>query len=331
MRSLKYLRILLTIVALGILQAVQAEEPKSVSQPVAVTILHVFHEGGTVGYDAGQVAVAGSGVIYGTIPGGGPNAAGLVYRVSPDGSARILHTFSGPDGIYPSAAPIEGSDGAIYGAVQFGSTFSEHCGIYRVTNSGSFAVVYLLPNPIAGETFVARIKAPSAEQVYTIDGGSLCNKFTEIARPASISGPVFSVSEGKTPQCCGPQQAAREWNAMAERFGESVTQLVDPGHDVHRNSCSPEQPTLAASGERFGAVTCQIAGHIRCFIYRLDKHDTVSITYRFNEPLPYCRFPGPLVAADDGNLYSAIVGYSSPYLAVFRLDVGSARLTSRHE
>lgn len=313
----------LTILALGMVHPVHADAPKALSQTAVVRILYVFHDRPGLA----QVMATGDGTIYGTIAWGGPNAAGVVYRVSPGGTARILHTFSGPDGIYPAAAPIEGSDGAIYGAAQFGSTLSAHCGIYRITDSGAFDVVYLLPNPVAGETFAARIRGRSAERVYTIEGGAggaNCKNFIPETQSAQNAGPEFSiVSEHKAFGCCDQQQAVREWMATQERLGEEITQLVDPGHGLHRNSCSPDRPAPAVTGYRIGAVSCQVAGHMQCYIYQLEKSNAVSIAYHFDVPLQYCRFPAPLVSGDDGNLYGTITGYSTPYLALFRVNVGN--------
>ena len=317
MRSQRHPGSVLTILALAIVHATHADEPKVVSRPVTITILHVFHEqpGG-----AAHLMATGDGVIYGTIPWGGQNAAGLVYRVSPDGTARILHTFSGPDGIYPVAPPFEGSDGMIYGAAQFGSTLSAQCGIYRIRDSGSFAVIYVLPNPIDYEKFVARIEGRSAGRLYTIEGGAPCDKYTAATHPPQKAVPAFSVvSEhvtlaGDSAAAFARSVALSEWIAAQQRLAEEIGRGVNGG-------CNPERPTPAATGQRFGAVTCQISGHTQCFIYQLDKSDAVSITYRFDVPLQYCRFPGPLVAGDDGNLYGAIHGYASLYFAVFRVEV----------
>lgn len=312
----------LAILALAFVHAVYADEPKAASQPVTVTILHVFQ-----GHrdSAAEVMATGHGVVYGTVPRGGPGAAGLVYRVSPDGRARILHTFSGPDGIYPTTPPVEGADGAIYGAAQFGPTLSPHCGVYRITDTGSFAVVYLLPNPVGGETYVARIRGRSGGLVYSIDGEDMgCGKLVASRQSPQGANSVFSVvSEHKSFACCGPRQALTEWVATQRRLGEELTQLVKPRPDSQWFNCNPERPTAAVTGQRLGAVTCESANQAWCFIYRLDKSDVASIAYRFNVPLKYCRFPGPLVASEDGNLYGAIFDYATPYLAPFRVDVAN--------
>ncbi len=308
----------MTVAWLALMPVSHAGEPKGATVAAPIAILHVFKDRRD---SAGVISAGANGVIYGTIPLGGPDAAGLVYRVSPDGGARILHTFSGPDGIHPYGAPIEGADGAIYGTVNFGSTMNSHCGIYKITAVGTFSIEYLLPNPLDGQTFVAQVAAP-AGQVYTIAGGPYCNSFTRATQPPPKGLPVFSIiAAGVTGACCDAQRAAREWSTTQEQLGEALTQLVDPQPDVHRNECNPTQPTQAIAGEHFGLATCQIAGHARCFVYRLEKTGTASIVYRFNEPLQYCRFPGPLVAADDGDLYGVMFDYSTAYLAVFRLDL----------
>jgi uncharacterized repeat protein (TIGR03803 family) len=63
------------------------------------------------------------GFLYGTTPRGGTSLSGsygVVYRLSKTGSLTVLHSFSGPDGIQPSAAPVQASDGLLYGSTIVG-------------------------------------------------------------------------------------------------------------------------------------------------------------------------------------------------------------------
>jgi uncharacterized repeat protein (TIGR03803 family) len=63
------------------------------------------------------------GFLYGTTPRGGTSPSGsygVVYRLSKTGSLAVLHSFSGPDGIQPWAAPVQASDGKLYGSTIVG-------------------------------------------------------------------------------------------------------------------------------------------------------------------------------------------------------------------
>jgi uncharacterized repeat protein (TIGR03803 family) len=63
--------------------------------------------------------LAGDGNFYGTTrAGGGPNAAGSVFKITPAGNFTTLYGFhglNGTDGGAPMALLIEGSDGNFYG------------------------------------------------------------------------------------------------------------------------------------------------------------------------------------------------------------------------
>ena len=65
---------------------------------------------------------ARDGFFYGTTPRGGTSSGsyGVVYRMSRGGSLSVLHSFSGPDGISPSAALVQASDGLLYGSTIVG-------------------------------------------------------------------------------------------------------------------------------------------------------------------------------------------------------------------
>jgi uncharacterized repeat protein (TIGR03803 family) len=67
------------------------------------------------------------GFLYGTAPVGGLPVTGtrygVVYRMDKAGAVTVLHTFSGPDGIQPTAALVQGADGALYGSTIVGGAF----------------------------------------------------------------------------------------------------------------------------------------------------------------------------------------------------------------
>ena len=66
---------------------------------------------------------ARDGFLYGTTPRGGTSSSGsdgVVYRLSRSGSLWVLHSFSGPDGIAPSAPLFQASDGRLYGSTVVG-------------------------------------------------------------------------------------------------------------------------------------------------------------------------------------------------------------------
>src|SRR2546423_1467974 len=82
-------------------------------------ILHSFTDAPSDGGDLRAALMeASDGVLYGTTSWGGPYGAGLLFKVSKNGSGySVLHNFTNApgDGAKPFAAPLESSDGALYG------------------------------------------------------------------------------------------------------------------------------------------------------------------------------------------------------------------------
>lgn len=81
--------------------------------------------------------------FHGTINGAGARNHGAVYRLSPSGAIVYEHSFEGgADGGYPSAAPIQGADGAYYGTTVGAS--SAYAGtVYKIDTSQRYSVLHV--------------------------------------------------------------------------------------------------------------------------------------------------------------------------------------------
>ena len=68
----------------------------------------------------------GTGSLYGTTSAGGANDDGTVFKIGPNGTETILHSFAGgiTDGAGPQVALIMDSAGDLYGTTQSGGTYS---------------------------------------------------------------------------------------------------------------------------------------------------------------------------------------------------------------
>jgi uncharacterized repeat protein (TIGR03803 family) len=86
------------------------------------------------------------GSVFGTTFSGGSGGGGTVFRRAPDGSMTILHSFSlvdaktgtNIDGSQPSAAVIQGSDGSLYGAAEFGGAHGSGT-LFRISDPSFLA------------------------------------------------------------------------------------------------------------------------------------------------------------------------------------------------
>ncbi len=117
------------------------------------TTLHVFGQPGQSG--DGAVPLAGmiidqAGNLYGTTSLGGSGSSGVyggvVFKLTPDGTETILHSFlGGDDGNSPAAPLIADSDGNLYGTTMFGGTCPSDggCGtVFRLAPDGTETVLY---------------------------------------------------------------------------------------------------------------------------------------------------------------------------------------------
>jgi uncharacterized repeat protein (TIGR03803 family) len=88
-----------------------------------VTVLHSFG-GPDIGAAAdGGLTLASDGNLYGTTKAGGAHSQGTIFMITvPGGTLTYLHDFAGTDGAYPTAPPIQGSDGYFYGTTWQGGT-----------------------------------------------------------------------------------------------------------------------------------------------------------------------------------------------------------------
>ncbi|HET6177360.1 MAG TPA: choice-of-anchor tandem repeat GloVer-containing protein [Candidatus Sulfotelmatobacter sp.] len=110
--------------------------------------IHSFSGSGNDGaFPQGGVTLGTDGNFYGTTYEGGSATAGVVFRVTPGGTATTLHSFSGgKDGAYPYSAPVEGNDGNFYGTTVNGGDTTKcnsGCGtIYKITPAGALTTLH---------------------------------------------------------------------------------------------------------------------------------------------------------------------------------------------
>jgi uncharacterized repeat protein (TIGR03803 family) len=107
------------------------------SQTGVITVLHSF--GGSDGASPEAPLTLGpGGKYYGTTAFGGANNFGTVFSITPSGTFKSLHTFSGAGfGQNPGAGLTLGSDGALYGVTYGGGTNGSGT-IFKITARGTF-------------------------------------------------------------------------------------------------------------------------------------------------------------------------------------------------
>jgi uncharacterized repeat protein (TIGR03803 family) len=92
-------------------------------------------------YPVSAMMQASDGNLYGVANDGGTYNFGTLFRFSSTGTTSnisVLTSFDGPNGEYPSAVLVQGTDGNLYGTAENGGAYDSSAGtIYRISMAGS--------------------------------------------------------------------------------------------------------------------------------------------------------------------------------------------------
>jgi uncharacterized repeat protein (TIGR03803 family) len=104
-------------------------------------LLYQFNQ--TDGADPRGIARDSAGNLYGTTVGGTANPGhGTVYKLAPDGTHTILHSFTGgADGDSPLAEPLLDVAGNLYSTTLGGGDFGKGT-VFKIDTAGNFTVVH---------------------------------------------------------------------------------------------------------------------------------------------------------------------------------------------
>ena len=95
-----------------------------VSPDGAETMLHTFTGGGDGGNPYAGLLRDTAGNLYGTTLNGGAYGLGVVFRLAPDGTETVLHSFAGGgEGANPGADLIQDGAGNLYGTTLNGGAY----------------------------------------------------------------------------------------------------------------------------------------------------------------------------------------------------------------
>jgi uncharacterized repeat protein (TIGR03803 family) len=151
-------------------------------------VLHPFT--GDNGDGASPVAAliqGNDGALYGTTEDGGSNQIGAIFKLDTNGSNYMtLYSFTYvnegypvgivyPDGWYPEAALVQGSDGALYGTTAGGEANTENGAgtLFRLNTDGSdFTNLYSFTTPYTISSFGTNVDGamPVASLIQGADG-----------------------------------------------------------------------------------------------------------------------------------------------------------------
>ncbi len=134
----------------------------------------------------GQLVQANDGNFYGTASEGGistcfPNGCGTVFKITPTGTLTILYSFCSQDncadGRYPTAPPVQGTDGNFYGTTYTGG--ADYNGtIYKITPNGALTTLYSFYPANGSQPGTTLVPAPGGNFYGTTNQGGTSNDGT---------------------------------------------------------------------------------------------------------------------------------------------------------
>lgn len=217
-----------------------------ISPSGSITILHSF-SGSDGDGPAAPLIQAKDGFFYGTTAFGGnlsckftANATipgcGTIFRIDSSGNFTSLHSFSGPDGVFPLAALLQANDGSFYGTTASGGTAAgggmAFGTVFRMDSSGDITVLHsFLTSPGAsegGELQAAVIQGADGNFYGTSSAGGNSTSSGTIFR-MDASGNLttlyfFSGSDGASPTA--PLIQTPDGNFYGTTSGGGIADLV---------------------------------------------------------------------------------------------------------
>jgi uncharacterized repeat protein (TIGR03803 family) len=169
-----------------------------------VTTLYTF-TGANGSWPVSSLVQGTNGNFYGTASEGGPESnicvttgCGTIFEVTPDGALTTLHYFSGPDGLSPTGALIQGTDGNFYGTTSEGGSARVDCyfgcgTIFRITPGGTFTTLHVFQGVDGQNPYIGLVQATDGNFYGTTYVGG-----NSTACPAGC-GTVFRLSMGLAP------------------------------------------------------------------------------------------------------------------------------------
>ncbi|HEY1615915.1 MAG TPA: choice-of-anchor tandem repeat GloVer-containing protein [Rhizomicrobium sp.] len=154
------------------------------------TVLHSF-SGGTDGeYPSSSLTIDRKDNLFGEAAGGGKNqCCGVVFRASPVGRLKVLHTFSGgSEGGIPAGGMIMDKSGNLYGTTSHGGGTGcnpSGCGtVFKLAPDGTLSVVYAFQGVSDGAFPEFGVVADRSGNLYG----------ATVAEGAGRNGTVFKVT-----------------------------------------------------------------------------------------------------------------------------------------
>jgi uncharacterized repeat protein (TIGR03803 family) len=243
----------------------------------------------------GPLVQGTDGNFYGTASSGGQPTTndpaggnGTVFRIAPEGTLTTIAWFNGTNGVNPSGAMVQATDGNFYGICGYG--------LFRVTPSGVLAVIAGgdVSDPIEGSDGCLYVADSYYESVYRfpIESGT-GDQWAVAGHP---SGGLLQASDGNYYGLTS--DGGNAYGTAYKITGDTLTTLA-----VFPSGGQPAFPydrlMQASDGNLYGVDDWEDVGSV----FRLTLSGVLT-------NIAYCGIGnsgqspnGPLIQANDGNFY----------------------------
>jgi len=245
------------------------------------TLLHRFNVNDGAMPGSGGVIADATGTLYGTTTGGGVYGQGTVFKLAPDGTETVVHSFHGVDGSNPAQDLILDPAGNLYGVTNVGGA-GGHGTVFKLTSDGTLSVLHAFAGPPGdGSEPYGGVIADAAGNLYgtTPYGG------------ADDSGTVFRLAPDGT-------------ETVLYSFSSLIQGCLQGCHPVGGL-------TLDAAGNLYGTAERGGTGRYG-MVFKLAPDGTLSVLHYFSAN-PDGAYPDAgLVFDRQGNLYGT-TSYGGAY------------------
>ncbi|HWU54868.1 MAG TPA: choice-of-anchor tandem repeat GloVer-containing protein [Rhizomicrobium sp.] len=285
------------------------------------TTLHAFS--GLDGQQPRAGLIADStGNLFGATAKGGAKKKGVLFRLAPDGTGTVLHTFTGkPDGAAPLGTLVRDATGNLYGTASLGGANNSGT-IFKLAPNGVFTVLYSFP-ALAGSPQGGLVLDPSGNLYGTTKKGGASGygilfrlapdgSFTVLH---SFTGLIKGGPDGAYPQAALVRDSAGNlygttFSGGAAGFGV-IFKLAANGaytvlHSMSRgDGIRPLAPLILDNGGNLYGTASAGGGRGFGTVFRLAPNGTLTVLYNFQGRI---NFDGSspragLVLDKTGNLY----------------------------
>jgi uncharacterized repeat protein (TIGR03803 family) len=240
-----------------------------------MTVLHTFTGGADGGAPLEGLSIDAQGNVYGTGSKGGDGSNdGIIYKITPDGTYSVLHTFSGTDGSHPSGELLSDGSGNFYSVTQQGGSGGSGV-VYKMASGGSVTTVHAFVQSEGYFPSGALIVDGSGNFYGTTQGGGSDNV-----------GTVYKIAPNGT-----------------------LTSLYQFGYFPYcysHNPCgNPNGGVILKNGALYG-VTDQITYDkpVDGTLFRIDADGKFEVVFAFSRKKKQGYLPnGPLLLGADGAFY----------------------------